>query len=119
MGELGSRLTKSEAESFDQHIHDQIIQSGIAEKILSVLRETRGYLDPEITFGVDDCRFSIERKHATLFIVVDKPNLNPESSLERVKQNFQVSPPGKGGIFELTEEQYNLIQELAKSVSRS
>jgi hypothetical protein len=92
-------------------LKDRFIESGIADKLLTYMKEHKGTLDPEITFGVNDCNFSIERKNESsdpeeqemyTQIIVEHPNLHPlnKESQPMVTMAFDPAMFGATGFVE-------------------
>jgi len=119
MSEQSSAQTERQRTS-----RDRIVESGVADRMLASLKEHKGTNDPEITFGVDDCDFRVEvhkdpntdEEHTQ--VVIEMPNLHPENRKKqpRVTQAFGVREDqsfGAAGEKPLTQEQFQLVQELA------
>ena len=76
---------KSEIGNSAEETRNKIIKSGIAERILYLMKKYKPKLDPEITFGIEDCNFMVEviqdpgeEKHVR--IVIEHPNLMQRGS---------------------------------------
>lgn len=105
---------------------DLIVESGIAGRILATLKRThQGTEDPEITFGVEDCGFSVrttEDPHTKKLhtqVIVEMPNLYPENRKTQplVSQVFGVEAGesfGTTGEPPLSAEQLDLVMKLAR-----
>lgn len=109
-------------------VKERLVKSGIAERMIETIKKYKGTLDPEITFGVDDCNFKVEEfqdpstNEIHTQIVIDKPNLHEYNKMKqpRVSRAFSVKNGesfGAGGEPPLTTEQFALIQEIVKEQS--
>lgn len=104
-----------EKELDPEEVSNKIIQSGIAERMLNMLKKYKGRIDPEITYGIEDCNFIVETiGTGHIQITIEHPNLK-ESGDSMVHEGFGVREKGFGSSKEpLTEEQLNLIQEIIR-----
>ncbi len=110
---------------------DMLVQSGIAERMIESIKKSKGTLDPEITFGVEDCDFRVEQtvipaeesrfgqEEVHTQVIIEMPNLHPEDSKKqpRVTQAFGVEEGksfGVAGEPPLAQEQLNTIQSILK-----
>ena len=108
---------------------DTLVQSGIAERMIETIKKSKGTLDPEITFGVEDCDFRVKQtiipaeesrtsqEEIHTQVIIEMPNLHPENSKNqpRVTQAFGVKEGkcfGAAGEQPLTHEQWDAIQNI-------
>ena len=99
----------------------ELITSGIAERLLENIKKYSGTHEPEITFGVEDCKFYIEEKEDVdpsgdmCNVVIEIPNLR-KGGESKVRHIFGISEDGTnfGGESDepLTVEQISIIKEM-------
>ena len=98
----------------------RIVQSGIAGRMIETLKKYKGTEDPEITFGVEDCNFTVEQTFDSDFyslkgrgerggerriqVIIEKPTGHTQAfSVEAGK------PFGAGDEQPLTQAQFEVI----------
>ena len=108
--------------SQEELVDQKIKESGIAQRMLDTLKRTRGTQDPEINFGINNCKFSVkreidpyeERVGIQTQVIIEMPDLrNPG---ERVTQAFGVREGKSFGTASedpLTQEQMDVVNEVA------
>lgn len=117
-----------------ENVRAQIIESGIAERMLRVLKRDEHQQGRKMTYGVEDCDFWVEvseegpeediRGGEQVGIVIKHPNLGPnkEKELRRVRQRFNVKEERGFGLPSeepLTAEQYQLVQSIVAKIKKA
>jgi len=103
-------------------LRQQLLDSGIAQRMLNTIKKTQGYMDPPITVSLQDCSFKVIRatdQHAGPHtqVVITWPNEGPNK--ETSPQESQAFGVRSGQAFgasnenPLTPEQYALVENLA------
>lgn len=104
---------------------EKIINSGIAERMLSVVQKwNRDPEHPERMISIDDCNFKVEVRpnprdpeRMQTHIVIEMPNLGPNRDTSPMgMQKFRVLEDGTFGAFgdePLTEDQLAVIRDLS------
>ena len=108
-------------------VKEMLINSGIAERMLDFIKRHKANIDPEITFGVNNCYFEVkkftipagirrrEQAETKIQVIIKMPSLQEKGVMTEVSFDYEknghfgadVEPP-------LTPEQEYVIEAILK-----